>query len=320
MITATPSSRLPRNLFRLGSTIRSALPAGTRSAGRWTWVFTFKFYGRFYTQVYISTNGLLSLGAPVSSSNKTLIPSISLPNNLIAPFWAPMTGTSGIIRYHLEGTAPNRKFAVEWQNVAMRNPPPGSTNQAWFQAILKESGEIVFYYFTFPDSAQPSVGIEDESGWYGNGMGSAPFLIAQTSWHFAPPAAAARVKLTPPVQDAFATPGAQVSFPLTVLNAGDVGTDTFKITPASAWTVALFQADGITPLGDSDADGKPDTGPLAAGASLDIVVKAQHSPGGRGGDGKHRPGRVRLQRAAGGQEDRRGAGSRARSFPAGLPR
>jgi len=36
----------------------------------------------------------------------------------------------------------------------------------------------------------------------------------------------------------------------------------------------LVQADGVTPLVDSNGDGIPDTGPLAAGSTYDVVVKA----------------------------------------------
>ena len=39
-------------------------------------------------------------------------------------------------------------------------------------------------------------------------------------------------------------------------------------------TFALFQTDGVTPLLDSNGDSIPDTGPLAAGAVYQVVVKA----------------------------------------------
>jgi uncharacterized repeat protein (TIGR01451 family) len=42
--------------------------------------------------------------------------------------------------------------------------------------------------------------------------------------------------------------------------------------PAS-WTVLFFQADGITPLVDNGVDGIADVGPLAPGATIDVVVR-----------------------------------------------
>lgn len=75
-----------------------------------------------------------------------------------------------------------------------------------------------------------------------------------------------------------ATQGTSVSFTNTVTNTGNA-TDTFDLTtmlstfPAGT-TFQLFQADGVTPLVDSNGNGTPDTGPLAAGASVAVVVRA----------------------------------------------
>jgi len=80
---------------------------------------------------------------------------------------------------------------------------------------------------------------------------------------------------------ASAAQGATVSFTDPVTNNGN-GTDTFNITVASpgtfpaGTTFALFKSDGVTPLLDTNtvADGIPDTGPLAAGATYNVIVKA----------------------------------------------
>jgi len=44
-------------------------------------------------------------------------------------------------------------------------------------------------------------------------------------------------------------------------------------TIPGTWSVLFFQADGVTPLVDNGVDGMVDTGPLAVGATLDIVVR-----------------------------------------------
>lgn len=68
-----------------------------------------------------------------------------------------------------------------------------------------------------------------------------------------------------------------VSFTNTVRNDGnttdaiDVSLDGSSTVPGS-WTVLFYQADGVTPLVDTDFDGTPDVGPLAPGASIDVVV------------------------------------------------
>jgi len=77
---------------------------------------------------------------------------------------------------------------------------------------------------------------------------------------------------------ATAVAGSSVQFPNRVFNTGNA-TDAINLTigtndfPAGT-TFAFFAADGVTPLLDTTGDGIPDTGPIAAGASVDIVVRA----------------------------------------------
>lgn len=86
---------------------------------------------------------------------------------------------------------------------------------------------------------------------------------------------------------ASASQGSVVSFPNVVTNNGNA-TDSFDITtltstfPAGT-TFQLYQADGVTPLSDSNGNGVPDTGPLAPGASLSVIVKAMLPTGATGG-------------------------------------
>ncbi|KVW99769.1 beta strand repeat-containing protein [Thiobacillus denitrificans] len=86
---------------------------------------------------------------------------------------------------------------------------------------------------------------------------------------------------------ASATQGGTVAFANVVTNTGN-GTDSFDITVGTnsfppGTTFVLYQADGATPLIDSNGNGTPDTGPLAAGASTTVVLKAILPPGATGG-------------------------------------
>lgn len=76
-------------------------------------------------------------------------------------------------------------------------------------------------------------------------------------------------------------PGTTLVYQNTVKNNG-TDNDIFNIT--TAWTanqvagasVSLFMADGLTPLGDANSDGIPDTGTiLKNGGTVDVVVKIQ---------------------------------------------
>ena len=67
--------------------------------------------------------------------------------------------------------------------------------------------------------------------------------------------------------------GTSITLTHTITNTGLID-DIIDVETSSTLglTVELYQADGITPLSDSNANGKPDAGLLAAGNSIDISV------------------------------------------------
>jgi trimeric autotransporter adhesin len=87
-----------------------------------------------------------------------------------------------------------------------------------------------------------------------------------------------------------AAQGSTVTFTNVVTNDGN-GEDTFDLTmentsfPAGTAFV-LYQADGVSPLLDTDNDGVPDSGPLGQGESVSYVVKAI-LPSDASGDGPY---------------------------------
>lgn len=86
---------------------------------------------------------------------------------------------------------------------------------------------------------------------------------------------------------ATAPQGGVVNFTDVVTNTGNT-VDTFDLSvlastfPAGT-TFQFFQADGVTPIVDRNGNGTPDTGPLAAGQSINVVVRAILPPGASGG-------------------------------------
>ena len=86
---------------------------------------------------------------------------------------------------------------------------------------------------------------------------------------------------------ASATQGATLAFSNTLTNNGN-GTDRFNVVVGASsfpvgTTYALYQSDGVTPLTDTNSDGIPDTGPIAAGASTAVVLQVQLPTGATGG-------------------------------------
>jgi len=89
---------------------------------------------------------------------------------------------------------------------------------------------------------------------------------------------------TPPNYDddvqsvASAAAGSSVDFVNTVRNDGNA-TDQINILVDGAstlppmWGVILLRSDGVTPLADTGSDGIPDVGPVAPGATADVIVR-----------------------------------------------
>lgn len=104
-----------------------------------------------------------------------------------------------------------------------------------------------------------------------------PFTVNQT----------AGVTLTGATVAGPAAAGTTVTFTNVVSNTGN-GTDTFNITLVAGnnfpvgTTFQLYKADGTTPLVDTNGDGTVDTGPVAAGASYNVVLQATLPPSASG--------------------------------------
>ncbi len=81
------------------------------------------------------------------------------------------------------------------------------------------------------------------------------------------PAQLVDVRLLPPSRTKNALPGDMVAYRLDVINRGTGGDDTFDLTASSSWPVSFWDAAGTSPL--------EDTGPLAPGAAVTIMVKVE---------------------------------------------
>lgn len=152
-----------------------------------------------------------------------------------------------------------------------------TANEATFVIASVAPGQSGFVTFTVGVDAGTAPGIIPNTAVYAFTSGGAqgpfntntvPFLVTQV----------AGVTLTPPAPVANAEAGDTVPFTNVLVNTG-TGTDTFDITITgnnypSGTTFQLFQSDGNTPLTDSNGNGTPDTGPVVAGGTYNIILKA----------------------------------------------
>lgn len=75
--------------------------------------FPFKFYESRYTTMNVGTNGYISFVDSARSLSNTAIPATGTPSALISLFWDDLSVRS--VTTHVEGTAPARRFIVQWQ-------------------------------------------------------------------------------------------------------------------------------------------------------------------------------------------------------------
>jgi photosystem II stability/assembly factor-like uncharacterized protein len=126
--------------------------------------FQFQFYGQNYgTQLHVCTNGWVSfLINTTTSFSNTAIPSVSLPNLALYPWWEDLNFASGGTAHYYHDAA-NARFIVQYTDV------PGfssGTGPYTFQVIFKQSGEILYQYLSMGGSTLNSatIGIENQGG------------------------------------------------------------------------------------------------------------------------------------------------------------
>jgi hypothetical protein len=129
--------------------------------------FPFLFYGNTYSTAFVAGPGHINFQGYNSRWYNEPIPSVYQPNAAIYPFWDDMwvDGLSAV-RTKTAGTAPNRTFLVEWNNVAFFGD---YSRRVDFEAELAEDGTITFRYRNLSGDAlerggSATVGIEDQNG------------------------------------------------------------------------------------------------------------------------------------------------------------
>jgi hypothetical protein len=249
--------------------------------------FDFKFYEYTYSELFITTNGILTFGSGSSIFENKPIPNTGPPNAYIAPLWDDLAVggdyNDGKVFYRKIDDARGRYFVVEWYNVTRSG---NLTDVMTFEAFLYENGNICYQYADLNgtlDSA--TIGIED-----GDGVDGLAYLTDQSGLEdlvgsrglcFIRPEAGSRTKALPIYQSGF-TQGKPGEYQVLARNTGEMGADTYDINVAESdpeWSISLYNADDRTPLTDTDNDGIVDSGPVDPGMSRPFLVKVQTPTG-----------------------------------------
>jgi hypothetical protein len=129
--------------------------------------FQFSFFGNTVFSgdaLYVSSNGMLAIGAAQTAHSNTTIPTSGTPDNFIAPFWDDLTNLSGAVLYSTQGSSGSYVLVVEWFDTSHYSY---TSETASFQVrIYQATGVIELWYGPrFGGSGwSGSVGVEGSTG------------------------------------------------------------------------------------------------------------------------------------------------------------
>jgi len=259
----------------------TSLGVGDDDEANVTLPFSFPFYGIGYTTVRVGNNGgiLLASTGDVWAGNSCPLPdSGSTP--LISVFYDDMDSETGNVYHQAFGACPVTSggsgacWIVQWH----QRPHYSNTGQATFQAVLYDTGNILFQYqdvvfgsASYDYGASASVGIEDEA------QDSTYFLAYSCNQANALSDGLAILWGIPPTGDLALTKAGEVAlggpfaYTLEVTNLGpenQTGVTVADVLPAEL----VYVSDSC---GGDLADGSWSVGALADGAaaSCDLVVQ-----------------------------------------------
>ncbi len=149
---------------------------------------TFSYFGEKYTSASIVTNGLIAIGAKAeaetyrsllgsNSYSPAGMPSVRLPNNLVAPFWVDIdfSNSDGYILHRTFKPEKNNKsfdhIVIQWDDAGLFNAYLSEKVSVTFQAVLFTEGGILFQYKTIDSGTlretvyipDPNIDIDDLS-------------------------------------------------------------------------------------------------------------------------------------------------------------
>jgi hypothetical protein len=242
--------------------------------------FEFPYYENAYSQLFVSTNGLLTLGIKDDKFSNQKIPRDTTPDNFIAPFWDDLillvAGDGQKISrvyYQQVEEGGEQFFVVEWLNVAKL----GSQDLLSFEALLYPNGDILVQYHDLNGIIdEATVGIEDEHGVDGlMYLYNAPGLLVDRAIKFTRPGKTYRAKVFPSFRSAF-TAGGTSSLNLALRNAGEQGTDSYSLswTPSDPlWEMSIYRFGANQPLPAGETGTLFETGPIAQGETLTLTIR-----------------------------------------------
>ena len=265
--------------------------------------FDFTFYGNTYSKVHVASNGLVGFDRSIGNGccqGHTIPVDSDIPyNNLIAIAWTDLNpAASAGVRYETQGTAPNRKFVVQWNDVPEYWQGPGRVTA---QLVLAEgSNDITINTFSNTIVTNPyhvvTQGIENATGTeaaFVPGRVRSYFALTNDAIRFSLPRANTPPVITPPPNLEVTTAPSALAGASRLASVGSaIGTCAAVANPgvatatddAAGVTVTGTRSDGLA-LSDAYPKGvttinwiATDAGGLTASASQTVTVDDKENP------------------------------------------
>jgi hypothetical protein len=227
--------------------------------------FDFTFFGNIYNKIHVGANGFAgfsrSIGDGCCQGGGIPSPGDAPYNNMIAIAWTDLNSgaLNADIRYETQGTAPNRKFVLQFNNVPEYWQGPGRVTA---QLVLAEgSNDITIYTFSNTIVTNPyhpvTQGIENSDG------SEAEFVQGRVRSYFSLTNDAVRFSLPRPAVAPVIVPPADILVPTMAPQTGSnarlasstssVGTCDAVVNPgvarvdgdATGVTIAAARGDGL---------------------------------------------------------------------------
>ena len=150
--------------------------------------FDFELYGKTFTHAWLSSNGFLQFDGVLTTGccYGGRLPGFTNPATLIAGLWTNLFPGTGEVIYQTLGNAPNRRFIVEFLNVALRNDFDTTVT---FEIVLHEGTNRieVNYASAVHDRFFASGGIQNHDGTIGlQWAGWQPIHLADQTVRYSP--------------------------------------------------------------------------------------------------------------------------------------
>jgi len=239
--------------------------------------FTFAYCGTSYTEVKMSTNGYLAMGANhswfysyenmLSSTNPVYFP-------ILAPLWDDLDCAD--LRYTTTGSAPNRVFTAQWADAKWDySGNPGQN----FQVKLYETSNLIEFIYgemATPTNASATIGINMAPGGPGNfySLSDGPGFTNSTTVEYSNISGAAYLEWS-----GFVFNPAEASVPNAAVPAYPTnGATSIPVSAVLTWTSGGGLPTGYTlNLG---TDGGGTTPPSNLVSNLDLGAQISYDPAG----------------------------------------